>query len=385
MRRLGMADFLAGKLGQASSRFAAAYQVTLAAGDRHGQAWALQNLAWVTTTRGDFSGTDAVLGRAARLFAELGDSVGRSWMRGTTAFARLLAGRLTEARRLARIFLPFGERVGEGWAVGTLRAVEAYAAAELGDLGEADQEARRAYREFAAVSDDWGRGLAMVVRGAIARGLGEWDHAHDLLTDALEYAGRTGHPLLLGMAGTIRGFVALERGDVAAAEADARRVMAAVEPHNPLAPAQVGPRVLLAEARLRAGDPATAVGLLAPIAGDTGTPSLLFSRRHALASYASALLADGRLDAALSWIRRAEATPAEDVRSGVVTACVRARVLAAAGCMDEARTAAEEAVVLAYSTEQAGERASAEQLRDALTLRVTEPAESVAYASDAPG
>ena len=105
-----------------------------------------------------------------------------------------------------------------------------------------------------------------MVRGAIARGLGEPDHANDLLTDALGFAGRTGHPLLLGMAGTIRGFVALERGDVEAAEADARKVMTAVEPHNPLAPAQVGPRVLLAEARLRAGDAATAVGLLAPIA-----------------------------------------------------------------------------------------------------------------------
>ncbi|HEU4348212.1 MAG TPA: adenylate/guanylate cyclase domain-containing protein, partial [Actinoplanes sp.] len=216
MRRLGMADFLAGRLGQASSRFAAAYQVTLAAGDRHGQAWALQNLAWVTTTRGDFPGTDAVLGRAARLFAELGDPVGRAWMRGTTAFARLLSGRLAESRRLARIFLPFGERVGEGWAVGTLRAVEAYAACELGDLAEADREARRAYRDFAAVNDDWGRGLALVVRGAIARGLGEWDHAADLLTDALEFAVRTGHPLLLGMAGIMRGFVALQRGDAAA-------------------------------------------------------------------------------------------------------------------------------------------------------------------------
>ena len=385
MRRLGMADFLAGKLSQASSRFAAAYQVTLAAGDRHGQAWALQNLAWVTTTRGDFPGTDAVLGRAARLFAELGDPVGRSWMRGTTAFARLLAGRLAQARRLARVFLPFGERVGEGWAVGTLRAVEAYAASELGDLAEADHEARRAYGEFAAVSDDWGRGLALIVRGAIARGLGEWDHAHDLLTDALDYAGRTGHPLLLGMAGTIRGFVALQRGDVAAAEADARRVMTAVEPHNPLAPAQVGPRVLLAQARLRSGDAATAVGLLAPIASDTATPSLLFSRKQALAVYASALLAEGRVDAAQAWIRRAREVPAEDVRSGVVTACVLARVQAAAGRMDEARRAAEEAVLLAYSTQQAGERAAAEELRDALALPIGDPRQTVAYASDAPG
>ncbi|PRY28932.1 adenylate/guanylate cyclase domain-containing protein [Pseudosporangium ferrugineum] len=384
MRRLGMADFLAGKLSQASSRFAAAYQVTLAAGDRHGQAWALQNLAWVTTTRGDFAGTDAVLGRAARLFAELGDPVGRSWLRGTTAFARLLAGRLQESRRLARIFLPFGDRVGEGWAVGTLRAVEAYAAAEMGDLAEADGEARRAYRKFDEVSDDWGRGLALVVRGVIARGLGELDHAHDLLTDALCFADRTAHPLLLGMAGTLRGFVALQRDDREAAEADARRVMTAVEPHNPLAPAQVGPRVLMAEARLRAGDPVTAIALLAPIASDSGG-SLLFSRRHALASYASALLADGRVDAAATWIRRAREIPAEDVRSGVVAALVHARVNAAAGDIAGARAAADEAVLLAYSTEQASERLAAEELRDALAHSIVEPPESVAYASDVPG
>jgi tetratricopeptide (TPR) repeat protein len=366
MRRLGMADFLGGRLSQASSRFAAAYQVTLAAGDRHGQAWSLQNLAWVTTTRGDFTGTDAVLGRAARLFAELGDPVGRSWLRGTTAFARLLAGRLAESRRLARIFLPFGERVGEAWAVGTLRAVEAYAACELGDLAEADRGARRAYRDFAAASDDWGRGLAMVVRGAIARGLGEPEHAADLLTDALSYADRTGHPLLIGMAGTMRGFAALQRGDIEAAEADARRVLVAVEPHNPLAPAQVGPRVLLAEARLMAGDAETAVGLLAPIAGDTTSPSLLFARRHALASYASALLAAGRVDAAVSWIRVAGSVPAEDVRSQVLTAQVAARALQAAGSLFEARLAAEEAVALAYSTQQTSERVAAEALRDAL-------------------
>jgi hypothetical protein len=97
------------------------------------------------------------------------------------------------------------------------------------------------------------------------------------------------------------------------------------------------------------------------------------------------LLADGRVDSALTWIRRAETVPAEDVRSGVVTAGVLARVLAAAGCLEEARVAADEAVMLAYSTEQAGERAAAEELRDALALPITEPAESVAYASDVPG
>ncbi|HEX8631059.1 MAG TPA: adenylate/guanylate cyclase domain-containing protein [Catenuloplanes sp.] len=366
MRRLGMADFLAGRLAQASSRFAAAYQVNVTAGDRHGQAWSLQNLAWVTTTRGDFAGTDAVLGRAARLFAELGDPIGRAWLRGTTAFARLLAGRLGEARRLARAFLPFGERVGESWAVGTLRAVEAYAAAELGDLAEADREARRAYRDFDAASDDWGRGFALVVRGVIARGLGEPEHACDLLSDALAYGQRTEHPLLLGMAGTLRGFVALQRGEIEVAEQEARNVLSAVEPHNPLAPAQVGPRVLLAEARLAAGDAGTAVGLLAPIAAVTRTPSLLFPRRQALAAYAGALLADGQPEQGLDWARRAMAVPAEDVRSRVVAAAVLARALTAVGQREQACAAADEAVGLAYSTQQISERVTADNLRRSL-------------------
>ncbi|MFR9777435.1 adenylate/guanylate cyclase domain-containing protein [Micromonospora sp. MS34] len=368
MRRLGMADFIAGRLGQASSRLAASYQVSLSAKDPRGQAWSLQNLAWVTTTRGDFAGTDAVLGRAARLFAQLKDPYGRAWLRGTTAFARLLAGRLREACRMAQVFLPFGERVGEAWAVGTLRAVEAYATAELGDLAEADRGARRAYREFAEVGDDWGQGFALVVRGVVARGLGEPEHAADLLTDALAYAGRTSHPLLTGMAGTLRGFVALDMGDHETAERDARSVLTTVEPHNPQAPAQVAPRVLLAMARLAAGDPATAVGLLAPVAtAAANTPSLLFSRRQTMARYASALLAHGQREQALDWAQRAMRAPAEDVRSQVIAACVLAETLAACGRRAEALASAEEAVRLAYATEQRSERLVAESLRARLT------------------
>ncbi|MET8251975.1 adenylate/guanylate cyclase domain-containing protein [Micromonospora sp. NPDC005197] len=369
MRRLGMGDFVAGRLSQASSRLAAAYQVSLSAQDRRGQAWSLQNLAWVTTTRGDFAGTDAVLGRAARLFAELKDPYGRAWLRGTTAFARLLAGRLREACRMAQVFLPFGERVGEAWAVGTLRAVAAFATAELGELAEADREARRAYREFAAASDDWGRGFALVVRAVVARGLGEPEHAADLLTDALAYADQTSHPLLTGMAGTLRGFVALDMGDHETAEQAARAVLTAVEPHNPQAPAQVAPRVLLATARLAAGDPATAVGLLAPVAtAAANAPSLLFSRRQTMARYASALLAHGQREQALDWARRAVTAPAEDVRSQVIAASVLAEALAACGHAAEARSCADEAVRLAYTTEQRSERAAAKALQTRLTL-----------------
>lgn len=366
LRRLGMADYLAGRVAKAAERFGEAYEIAVRAGDGRSQAWSLQYLAWVTTSRGDFAGADRALGRAARLFAEQRDQFGRAWLRGTTAFNRLLAGRLAEAERLARIFLPFGERVGEAWAVGTLRAVAAFAAAELGELTEADRVARRAYRDFAAADDDWGRGLALVVRGVTARGLGEAGHAADLLDDAAEYCERTGHPLLVGMARTIRGLVALELGDPAAALAQAEAARAVDEPHGVLEPAQVGPQALLGAAKLATSDTAGALAVLEPLAQAADAPSLLFPRRLAVATYAAALLADGRPEEAVDWAKRANEVPAEDVRSRVVSARVLAQALAATGAREPARAAADEAVRLAYATAQVSERAATDAVRAAL-------------------
>jgi class 3 adenylate cyclase/tetratricopeptide (TPR) repeat protein len=331
MRRLGMADFLNGRLADAGSRFTAAYQVAVAAGDRRSQAWSLQNLAWVTTTRGDFAGADAVLARAARLFAELHDPVGRAWLRGALAFNRLLAGRLRDAQRLARVFLPFGERVGEVWAVGTLRAVDAYAAAELGELDSADRDARRAYRDFAAANDLWGRGFALVVRGVIARELNELGHAADLLSDALEYGERVNHPLLLGMAGTTRGFISLEQGDPEGAERDARRVLTLTRAHGVLESAQVGPKALLGAAHLAAGRVQEALDVLRPLAEAPYAPSMLFARRQAVALYARALLADGCAAEALEQARLAVRLPADDERSRYSAERVLAACEAAVG------------------------------------------------------
>ncbi|GIJ53888.1 adenylate/guanylate cyclase domain-containing protein [Virgisporangium aurantiacum] len=360
LRRLGMADYRAGHLTEATERFRSANQIAVAAGDRRNEAWSLQDLAWVTVTRGDFVGADVSILRAARRFAELGDPVGRAWLRGTTAFARLLAGRLAEARRLATAFLPFGERVGEVWAVGTLRAVGAYAAAELGDLAEADAAARRAFRDFEAADDDWGRGLSLVVRGVVARGLGEPAHARDLLDDAYNCATRTGHPLLIGMAGTVRGFVHLDLGDPVAAAADADLVLDRMRSHNVLPATRVGPRALRALADLGAGDTGKALAELGDIAAAAAEPSLLFPRRQAVAGYAQALLAADRPTDALCWARRAVDLPAEDVRSRVVAGRVLAAALAAAGDRAEALTVAASAVREAYGTQQISERVAAD-------------------------
>jgi class 3 adenylate cyclase/tetratricopeptide (TPR) repeat protein len=367
LRRIGMDDYLEGRLRDADERFRFALGIAEEAGDARGQAWALQNLAWVSTTLGDFVGADVALARAARLFAELGDAGGRAWLRGTTAFARLLAGRLMEARRLADAFLPFGERVGEHWAVGTLRAVGAFAAAELGDLTTADQQARRAYQQFATIDDDWGRGLALVVRGVVARGLGEAAHAVDLLSDACALGERTGHPLLHGVACTVRGFVLLDAGDPVLAEADAHASLAVVKPHDVVEAARVAPLVLLASARLAVGDVEAALAAIADVAAAGAAPSLLVPRRHAVAVYASTLLAAGRTADAVAAAQRAAELPAEDVRSRVVSSRVLAEALAAAGEREQARAAATRAVRTAYATQQRAERAGADAVLAGLT------------------
>ncbi len=365
LRRIGMEDYLRGQLREAQLRFEEALEIAEQARDRRGQAWALQNLAWVVTTLGDFAAADATLGRAARLFAELGDTNGRAWLRGTTAFTRLLAGRLHEARRLANAFLPFGERVGEQWAVGTLRSVEAFAAAELGDLASADRQARRAFHEFDDIGDDWGRGLSLVVRGVVARGLGEPAHAVDLLSDAARHGEQIGHPLLIGVACTIRGFAYLQLGDPVAAEADADAVLAVIKPHDVMEAARVGPRVLLGCARLASGDVDAAVAELSEVA-QADAPSVLLTRRQAVAEYAGALLAAGRLDEAVGAARRAVGLAAEDARSRVAATRVLARALAAIGEMREARAVAAQAVRAAYGTQQASERPATDAVAAAL-------------------
>jgi ATP/maltotriose-dependent transcriptional regulator MalT len=201
----------------------------------------------------------------------------------------------------------------------------------------------------------------------VARGLGEGAHAADLLSEACKYGERTGHPLLVGIAGTIRGFVLLDVGDAAAAEADARSVLAVITGRDVVESARVGPRVLLGSARLALGDTDAALTCLSEVVERAEEPSVLLARRAAFAGYAEALLAAGEVDRAIEVARRGTEVPADDVRSRVVTSLVLARALAAAGERGQARAVATGAVRVAYATQQVSERSAADALLAELT------------------
>ncbi|MGH3662867.1 MAG: adenylate/guanylate cyclase domain-containing protein [Micromonosporaceae bacterium] len=360
--RLGMTDYLGGRLRQAQTRFEAAHEIAVAAHDRRGQAWAQQHLAWVLATQGDFTAADAAMVHATRLFAELDDPFDRAWIRGATGFIRLFTGRFREAKRLAYAFLPFGERVNENWAVCTLRAVAGYAAAQLGSLDEAEKQTIRAYRGFDHTSDDWGRSLALVAHAEICSGRGDAARSVRLLDRAATHANDASHGFMAAMAHAARGFAHLDAGDVDAAQADARRSLELAEQHELRAATRVGAAVLLADTCRLQGDADASLDVLAGVMEEQAGESLIFPWRRAVSAQAAALLAAGRAVEAVSAAERAVATPAEDVRSAVVSHRVHAEALAATGELESARQAARRAVDLAYGTELVNERAAADEL-----------------------
>lgn len=314
--RLGMFDYLSGRLRRAEERFIMALDVATQADDSRAQAWALQHLAWVQTSRGDFDAADASLGRAARHFALRRDRMGRAWVRSSAAFTRLLAGRLREASRLAEAFGPFGEKVGDSWAVGMLRAVSAFSAVELGNIEHADAMARKAFRSFDRIDDAWGKGFTLVVRATIARDLREQDHALELLDEAEQYVASAANPLLSGMAQTLRGYCLLSKEDFDGAEAAAKATLSLTVPHEVLEPVKVGPLAMFAEARLAKGDRKTAMRWLGELSRHYAAPALLFPRRRVVARYAQLLHGEGRVSEAREWALRALEAPGEDAFSG---------------------------------------------------------------------
>lgn len=312
--------------------------------------------------RGDYDLADEALDQAATVFAALEDTGGLSWVAGTEGFVRLLQGRFAEARDLAGSLLPLGDATTERWGVAALLTIDALAAAELGEVAQAADEAERARTRFAELGDVWGESLALVAAGIAARGADDPDRAVDLLSSAVELSERGRHRLTASLALVAMGYAHLDRGDLASAEACGWRVGALLagldlEPH-----AALGARVLLAQVHRRRGLVAEALAELDAALAATGQePALLFPRRQALAHRAGMLLDLGRTSEALATARRAVATPAEDIRSQVLALRSLGSALRAAGDEAAAVVVLEQALEAARSTGQRSEVAASER------------------------
>ncbi|MCW2681616.1 MAG: adenylate/guanylate cyclase with repeat, partial [Frankiales bacterium] len=362
LRQLGLLDYFDGRLRDAEERFRQAHALAVQVGDPRGAGWALQHLAWSATTRGDYGLADRTLEQAAEVFSSLEDSGGLSWVAGTEGFVRLLQGRLTEARELAQSVLPLGEAIGERWGVAALLTIDALAAAELGDVRTAVSQAEQARTRFADVGDAWGEALALTAQGIAARGADEPGAAVQLLGEAVELSEQGRYPLISSLALVATGYAHLDRGDPEGAEAAAWRASALLAGLDLDASAALGAKVLLAQVLRARGRLEEALGEIDAALAVTHAPALLFPRRQALAHRAGVLLQLGRVDEALTAAREAVATPSEDVRAHVLALRALGSALRAAGDEPAAQTALEQALEVATSTGQRSEIAATERL-----------------------
>ncbi len=361
LRELGLLDYFDGQLRSAEQRFREAHDLALRVGDLRGAGWALQHLAWSATTRGDYALATEVLEQAADVFLGLDDHGGLSWVAGTEGFVRLLQGRLSEARELAGALLPVGQELGERWGVAALLVIDALAAAELGEVALAAEEAERARAGFEAVADVWGQALALTACGIAARGAGDPDAAVRLCGEAVRLA-EAPHPVIAGFALVAAGHAELDRGDLDGAERAGRRAAALhdrldLEPH-----AALGAQVLLAQVQRRRGHPQQALATLDAALAQVRGPALLFPLRQALSHRAGTLLDLGRRDEALQAARDAVAVGGEDVRSQVMS--LRGLSAALRACGDEAQAdrVLAEALAASRATGMRAEVATTERL-----------------------
>jgi predicted ATPase len=361
LRQLGLLDYLAGRLRSAEDRFQEAFELAEASGDPHGAGWALQQLAWSATTRADYGRAERTLSRAADVFSGLDDSSGLAWCAGTEALVRLLQGRLAEARNLASGLVPMGEVMGESWGVAACRTIAAFAAAELGDVGFAEQQAREARDGFAALSDRWGEGLADVALAAAERGAGAPERALAAAESALNTADSQRYPVTGSLAMVVAGYCHLDVRRFDEAEQCAGRALTTLAGLDLEPNAAVGAQVLLAQALRGRGELDWALALLEKATESTEQPSLIFPRRQATAHRAGALLASGRRAEALDTVHRALRVPAEDIRSRVVTLRVLAQCYRASGDLVAARASLRQGLALAFATDQVSERAATER------------------------
>ena len=102
LRLRAQTEMFGGDLAGAESRRPRCPRPVPDVGNRRGEAWGLQTLAFVSFFGGAIDITEARLDEAGALFADLGDWGGLGWALGLLAWLRYTQGRFAEAERLGR-------------------------------------------------------------------------------------------------------------------------------------------------------------------------------------------------------------------------------------------------------------------------------------------
>ena len=134
-------------------------------GDRRGEAWSIQQMAWISFMEDRPEEADERLRLAERTFTELSDAGGLAWVRGLSAYVRFQQGDLDEARSL------YQQSIDIEWKLGDQNGI-ASSLHQLGQLAENEGdkvEAARMFREALTIFERLRSTNAEIARRSLER------------------------------------------------------------------------------------------------------------------------------------------------------------------------------------------------------------------------
>jgi class 3 adenylate cyclase/tetratricopeptide (TPR) repeat protein len=324
LRAEGMTNLLAGRMLDAERCTRQALELFQQNGNRLGEAWARQNLAWISFASGHLREAEERIAIAAALFGELNDSTGQAWTRGLLAFVRMHEGRLEEADATAALAMRDARERGDRWGDAMMLIVRSSVLLWSGHVEASVKRSEEAVSLMRAIDDTAGIQQAVAVHGRALVQAGRTSEGFAALRFALDLG--TGSSVGVNqLVSTAAGAAAVSIGDpdeagTWLADTDLARLDPSIVGH--------GDRIVaLGLMALQQGSVAEALSLLhRAIAadGDAGAVS-----GYAAAALALGLAASGDADGARAMVDAARTTSrstyADRLLATLTVACLEAR------------------------------------------------------------
>jgi tetratricopeptide (TPR) repeat protein len=206
------------KLDEAEAEIQQALATFRGIPERRGEAWALQNLAWIAFTRGRPEEAEERINQSAAVFAEIGDWGGLSWALGLLAWVRFNQGQLAEAEQLASDVLREGSESADRWANGMMGVLLANVAMWTGRPTVAIERSREARSQFQEIRDQWGEVMSIAPAARALGALGRIDEAEALHDEVASFTDELGDPSLVAIPAVVAGALASHIGDAERAQ-----------------------------------------------------------------------------------------------------------------------------------------------------------------------
>ena len=186
LNQLGIAQELTGDYPAAAASQTEALRLFRDIGNQRGQAWALNELGLVQWVTGDYPAAAASQTEALRLFRDIGDQRGQAWALDYLGVVQQLTGDYPAAAvgqtEALRLFRDIGNQRGQAWALNHLGLVQQL----TGDHPAAAASHTEALQLFRDLGDRQGQACALNHLGVVQQLAGDHPAAAASLTQALQ-------------------------------------------------------------------------------------------------------------------------------------------------------------------------------------------------------